>query len=131
MEISMFGPSVVRDGDRVLGPGDLGGVKPRQVLELLLLARGHLVCTDVIADAIWPEGEEPRNVVATLNTYGPDKARSSLLFCARLTTRRGTHGTYSRVRRRHVAGRPPSKGGTQAGTGRDRLGPGRHQDRVT
>jgi DNA-binding SARP family transcriptional activator len=69
MEISMFGPLVVRDGDRVLGPGDLGGVKPRQVLELLLLARGHLVSTDVIADALWPEGQEPRNIVATLNTY--------------------------------------------------------------
>jgi DNA-binding SARP family transcriptional activator len=69
MEISMFGPLVVRDGERVLGPGDLGGVKPRQVLELLLLARGHLVCNDVLADALWPEGEEPRNVAATLNTY--------------------------------------------------------------
>ena len=69
MEISMFGPLVIRGGGRLLGPGDLGGVKPRQVLELLLLRRGHLVCTDVIADALWPEGEEPRNVVATLNTY--------------------------------------------------------------
>lgn len=65
----MFGPLLVRDGERVLGPRDLGGVKPRQVLELLLLARGRLVCTDVIAAALWPEGEEPRNVVATLNTY--------------------------------------------------------------
>ena len=69
MDVSMFGPLQVREGDRVLGPRDLGGVKPRQVLELLLLARGHLVCTDVIATALWPEGEEPRNVVATLNTY--------------------------------------------------------------
>lgn len=69
MEISAFGPLLVRDGERVLGPRDLGGVKPRQVLELLLLARGHLVCTDMIATALWPEGEEPRNVVATLNTY--------------------------------------------------------------
>ena len=65
----MFGPLLVRDGERVLGPRDLGGVKPRQVLELLLLARGRLVCTDMIATALWPEGEEPRNVVATLNTY--------------------------------------------------------------
>ncbi len=69
MDISMFGPLQVRDGERVLGPRDLGGVKPRQVLELLLLARGHLVSTDMIAAALWPEGEEPRNVVATLNTY--------------------------------------------------------------
>lgn len=69
MDITMFGPLAVRDGDRQLGPSDLGGVKPRQVLELLLLARGHLVCTDAIADALWPEGGEPRNVVATLNTY--------------------------------------------------------------
>ena len=69
MEFSMFGPLQVRDGDRILGPRDLGGVKPRQVLEMLLLARGHLVPTDVIATALWPEGEEPRNVAATLNTY--------------------------------------------------------------
>ena len=69
MEFSMFGPLQVRDGDRILGPRDLGGVKPRQVLEMLLLARGHLVSTDMIATALWAEGEEPRNVVATLNTY--------------------------------------------------------------
>ncbi len=69
MEFSMFGPLQVRDGDRILGPRDLGGVKPRQVLEMLLLARGHLVSTDVIAMALWAEGDEPRNVTATLNTY--------------------------------------------------------------
>jgi len=69
MEFSMFGPLKVSDGDRILGPRDLGGVKPRQVLEMLLLARGHLVSTDVIATALWAEGEEPRNVAATLNTY--------------------------------------------------------------
>ncbi|MFW5471485.1 AfsR/SARP family transcriptional regulator [Knoellia sp. CPCC 206435] len=65
----MFGPLQVRDGARVLGPRDLGGVKPRHVLELLLLARGHRVWTDMIATALWPERKEPRNVVATLNTY--------------------------------------------------------------
>lgn len=69
MEFSMFGPLQVRDGDRRLGPRDLGGVKPRQVLEMLLLARGHLVCTDEIAAALWAAGGEPRNVAATLNTY--------------------------------------------------------------
>lgn len=65
----MFGPLLVRDGPRVLGPRDLGGVKPRQVLELLLLARGHRVWTDMISNALWPERKEPRNVVGTLNTY--------------------------------------------------------------
>ena len=69
MEFSMFGPLQVRDGDRVLGPRDLGGVKPRQVLEILLLARGHLVSTDMIANALWADRDEPRNVAATLNTY--------------------------------------------------------------
>ncbi|MGA8046645.1 MAG: BTAD domain-containing putative transcriptional regulator [Dermatophilaceae bacterium] len=69
MEISVFGPLKVRDGQRMIGPRDLGGVKPRQILELLLLARGHSVCTDMIATALWPEGGEPRNVPATLNTY--------------------------------------------------------------
>ncbi|WP_353951233.1 BTAD domain-containing putative transcriptional regulator [Knoellia sp. S7-12] len=69
MEISMFGPLLVRDGERVLGPRDLGGVKPRHVLELLLLARGHRVWTDMMATALWSESKEPRNVVATINTY--------------------------------------------------------------
>jgi SARP family transcriptional regulator, regulator of embCAB operon len=69
MEFSMFGPLQVRDGERVLGPRDLGGVKPRQVLEMLLLARGHLVSTDMIATALWAGRDEPRNVAATLNTY--------------------------------------------------------------
>ena len=68
MEISMFGPLQVREGDRVLGPRDLGGVKPRQVLELLLLARAHGVHRRD-RDGALAGGGEPRNVVATLNTY--------------------------------------------------------------
>jgi SARP family transcriptional regulator, regulator of embCAB operon len=76
LRISMFGPlriERVRDGDLVdvIGPGDLGGVKTKELLELLLLARGHPVRKDVLIDALWrgARGEEPRNPTATLESY--------------------------------------------------------------
>lgn len=69
MDILILGLLLVRDVERLFGPGDLGGVKPRQVLELLVLARGHAVSTEAIAAALWAEGREPHNVTATLNTY--------------------------------------------------------------
>ncbi|WP_193315389.1 BTAD domain-containing putative transcriptional regulator [Nostocoides sp. F2B08] len=69
MDILILGLLLVRDAERLFGPGDLGGVKPRQVLELLVLARGHAVSTEAIAAALWAEGREPHNVTATLNTY--------------------------------------------------------------
>ena len=69
MDILILGLLLVRDAERLFGPGDLGGVKPRQVLELLVLARGHAVSTEAIAAALWAEGREPHNITATLNTY--------------------------------------------------------------
>jgi DNA-binding SARP family transcriptional activator/pimeloyl-ACP methyl ester carboxylesterase len=64
----MFGPLELRfDGARV-GPRDLGGVKPKQLLELLLLERGRPVSKDRIAEALWGE-DLPRRVAATIETY--------------------------------------------------------------
>lgn len=68
MEISIFGYLSVCDAGRRLGPGDFGGRKPKQLLELLLLARGRLVSKEVLGDALWPS-KEPKNVAATLDTY--------------------------------------------------------------
>src|SRR6266403_1809938 len=46
--IRLFGPLAIEDGARTLGPRDLGGSRPKQVLEILLAARGHQVATDLV-----------------------------------------------------------------------------------
>ncbi len=75
LRIAMFGPLRIErtrhDGVDVLGPGDLGGVKTKELLELLLLARGHPVRKDVLIEALWrgATGDEPRNPTATLESY--------------------------------------------------------------
>ena len=55
--IRLFGPLSVEDGSRSVGPRDLGGSRPKQVLEILLAARGHRVPTDRLADLLW--GQSP------------------------------------------------------------------------
>jgi DNA-binding SARP family transcriptional activator len=59
----------LRDGTRRIVGRDLGGAKPRAVLELLLLARGHTVSKDVLGDNLWPAAATPKNVTRTLETY--------------------------------------------------------------
>ena len=48
--IRLFGSLSIDDGERRLGPADLGGVRPKQVLEILLAARGHRVPVDRLAE---------------------------------------------------------------------------------
>lgn len=55
MGARLFGPIEVAAGGRRLGPRDLGGPKAKQVLELLLVARGHNVTKDRLADQLWGE----------------------------------------------------------------------------
>ena len=66
--VRMFGPLEVRVGGSRLGPRDFGGVKPKQLLEVLLLERGRLVPKDRIAELLWGE-HPPRRVAATIETY--------------------------------------------------------------
>ena len=66
--IRLFGPLVIEDGARTLGPRDLGGARPKQVLEILLAARGHRVATDRLADLLWPR-QQPRNTAGSLQTF--------------------------------------------------------------
>jgi SARP family transcriptional regulator, regulator of embCAB operon len=64
----MLGSFEVRvDGSR-FGPRDLGGVKPKQLLEVLVLERGRLVPKDRIAELLWGEAP-PQRVAATIETY--------------------------------------------------------------
>src|SRR5260370_2642698 len=66
--IRLFGPLAIQDGGRTLGPRDLGGARPKQVLEILLAARGHRVATDRLADLLWPR-QRPQNTAGSLQTF--------------------------------------------------------------
>src|SRR5271167_1562560 len=66
--IRLFGPITVEHGDRTLGPRDFGGSRPKQVLEILLAARGASVPVDRIAEMLWGE-ELPDNVPGSLQTF--------------------------------------------------------------
>ena len=64
----LFGPLAVDDGPNTLGAGDLGGVRPKQVLEILLAARGHRVSTDRLAELLWSDAR-PDNWVGSIQTF--------------------------------------------------------------
>jgi DNA-binding SARP family transcriptional activator len=66
--IRIFGALEIVDGDRVLGPRDLGGVRPKQLLEILLAGRGHHVPVDRIAELIW-DAERPDDIAASIQTF--------------------------------------------------------------
>jgi DNA-binding SARP family transcriptional activator len=66
--IRVFGALEIVDGERVLGPRDLGGVRPKQLLEILLTARGHQVPTDRIAEMMW-DAERPDDITASIQTF--------------------------------------------------------------
>lgn len=68
MHIKLFGPTVVVT-DRASAPvSDLGGVKPRQILEILAANPGAPVTKDRLADLLW-DGEPPKSYVGTLESY--------------------------------------------------------------
>jgi DNA-binding SARP family transcriptional activator len=66
--VRLFGPLAIEDGARTLGPRDLGGARPKQVLEILLAARGHRVTTDRLADLLWPR-QRPQDTAGSLQTF--------------------------------------------------------------
>ena len=88
--IRLFGSLAIEDGARTLGPGDLGGARPKQVLEILLAARGHRVATDRLADLLWPV-QRPQDTAGSLQTFVSalrrhltrDRARARELDCHR------------------------------------------------
>jgi SARP family transcriptional regulator, regulator of embCAB operon len=68
MRICVFGAIEVRCRDRRLGPAELGGRKPKQVLELLVAARGRPVSKDRLIDQLWGENP-PRHPAAALENH--------------------------------------------------------------
>jgi pimeloyl-ACP methyl ester carboxylesterase/DNA-binding SARP family transcriptional activator len=68
LAVRLFGPIEVRFGSNCLGPRDFGGVKPKQLLEALLVQRGRALAKDQLAEMIWGEAL-PRKVAATIESY--------------------------------------------------------------
>jgi DNA-binding SARP family transcriptional activator len=66
--IRLFGALEIEDDARTLGASDLGGARPKQVLEILLAARGHRVSTDRLGDLLWG-ADQPRNPSGSLQTF--------------------------------------------------------------
>ena len=66
--IRLFGPIAVEHADRTLGPRDFGGSRPKQVLEILLAARGSPVPVDRLAELLWGE-HLPGNFAASIQTF--------------------------------------------------------------
>ena len=66
--IRIFGALEIADGERILGPRDLGGARPKQLLEILLAARGHHVPVDRIAELIW-DAHPPDDRAASIQTF--------------------------------------------------------------
>lgn len=69
MRYRLLGPlQVVRVLDGVEQPVDLGAPKQRAVLAVLLLARGQVVSTDRLIDAVWGD-DVPASATASLHAY--------------------------------------------------------------
>lgn len=65
--VRMLGSTAVEDGVRLTG-AQIGGNKPRQVLELLALHLGQPMSKDRLIDSLW-EDHPPAGCVATLESY--------------------------------------------------------------
>lgn len=68
LSINILGPLRVRRGNVVIGSHELGGPKPRQVLELLLLKLGTPVSKNHLIDVLW-NGQPPAEALSTLESY--------------------------------------------------------------
>lgn len=68
LEANIIGPLRIRRGETVLGYGELGGPKPRQILELLLLNLGAPVSKNRLIDILWA-GQAPPEALPTLESY--------------------------------------------------------------
>jgi SARP family transcriptional regulator, regulator of embCAB operon len=94
LTIRLFGPISIGVGERTLGPRDFGGTRPKQVLEILLAARGGIVSVDRIAELLWGENQ-PGNAPACVQTFvsGLRRHLSRDPGCARelVVTERGAY----------------------------------------
>lgn len=67
-DVRMFGSLRLDIAGVGFGPRELGGIKPKQVVELLLLECGRTVHKDRIADRLW-SAQPPQRAEATIESY--------------------------------------------------------------
>jgi DNA-binding SARP family transcriptional activator len=68
MRIRLFGPTVAVIDGRTVSAHEMGGVKPRQILEILACELGSPVAKDQLADQLW-SSSPPASYVGTLESY--------------------------------------------------------------
>jgi DNA-binding SARP family transcriptional activator len=68
LDIRLFGATTVATPQGVVGAAELGGVKPRQILEILAVSAGVQVPKELLADMLW-DGRPPQSWVGTLESY--------------------------------------------------------------
>ena len=66
--ITLFGRTTAEVNGKVLSAADLGGVKPRQILEMLALEAGSPVAKDRLAELLWA-GKPPATYLRTLESH--------------------------------------------------------------
>src|SRR6478736_1905688 len=68
VQVSLLGGLHVRVGTAVVGPRQLGGVKPRHLLIALAVARGVPVSKEALVSILWGD-DRPAAATATLESY--------------------------------------------------------------
>jgi len=68
LHIRLFGATAVLTDGESTPVTDLGGVKPRQILEILASSPGAPVTKDRLAELLW-DGQPPKSYVGTLESY--------------------------------------------------------------
>ena len=66
--VRAFGTLSIEDGLSIRGPRDLGGARPKHVLQILLAARGRPVPKERISFLLWGD-QLPRNATGSLQTF--------------------------------------------------------------
>jgi DNA-binding SARP family transcriptional activator len=68
IDIKLFGPTVISGAGTRLVASNLGGSKPRHVLEMLALDLGTPIAKDLLAERLW-DGRPPASYIATVESY--------------------------------------------------------------
>ncbi|NOJ60609.1 BTAD domain-containing putative transcriptional regulator [Arthrobacter sp. 260] len=68
LSVQIIGSIRIQRGNTMVHPHELGGPKPRKILEILLLRLGTPVSKDRLIEMIW-EGHPPAAALATLESY--------------------------------------------------------------
>ncbi len=68
LSVTILGTLRIRRGQTILGGGELGGLKPRQILEILLVNFGKPVSKERLVEMLW-EGRPPVEALSTLESY--------------------------------------------------------------